>query len=143
MKIHELRQLIREEVKKELIQEGLKEKVINGLEIMLMYAGGILFGGPVLLADLPKIIKTKRRENRIDKTSTKEEIQKAAKELYDELPTLKPIERTTLNNHINTMFKNLDKSGRVFGAEHAVKYMNKLRDRYGLSVKPNPDAFKY
>jgi hypothetical protein len=41
------------------------------------------------------------------------------------------------------MFKNLDKSGRVFGAEHAVKYMNKLRDRYGLSVKPNPDAFKY
>ncbi len=126
MKVSQLRQLIREEVR-QVINESIKDKIVKGLEIMLMYAGGIIIGGPILLTQLPEYIKRKQYENNLDKNSTKKEIQKAAEELYDKL---KPIERTTLSKYVNTMFNDLDKDRRVFGAENAKKYMDKLVQRY-------------
>lgn len=89
--------------------------------------GSLIFLGVMGMAYLPNFVREKLQRYKLDSNSTKEEIEKAARDLESKLT---PREKSVLNNYINTAKTHSNKSARISGIKSAQNYLDKLSTRY-------------
>lgn len=88
---------------------------------------GLLMGLPYIVTTLPGWFKEKIKDYNLDKNSTKEEIEAAAKDLSSKITSQ---EKSVLDKYLTTLKTGETKDQRVMATKKAQKYMDKLNTRY-------------